>query len=152
MTDISLPPKVPDRRIMAIWLPRLAIDRWRQAEAPAAQAEPTVLLAETAHGPRIAAANDAALAAGAMPQMRLADARALAPMLKAAPSDPADWGPSASRMLRAFMSTTPTPYEAAAVWWKSAVPVDSCSPRLASRAMRADRSALVVVLTSQMLS
>jgi protein ImuB len=78
----------PSRRIMAIWLPRLAIDRWRQAEGAAADRESTVLIAETAHGPRIAAANDAALAAGAQPAMRLADARALAPLLKTAPSDP----------------------------------------------------------------
>jgi protein ImuB len=73
---------------MAIWLPRLAIDRWRQAEGPAVDNEPTVLIAETANGPRIAAANDAALAVGARAEMRLADARALAPLLQTAPSDP----------------------------------------------------------------
>jgi len=78
---------------MAIWLSRLAIDRWRLAEGCAAgegaDVEPTVLIAETAHGPRIEAANDAGLAAGARPGMRLADARALCPGLKTAPSDPA---------------------------------------------------------------
>jgi protein ImuB len=78
---------------MAIWLPRLAVDRWRQAEACAAgegaDAAPVVLIAETAHGPRIEAANDAALAAGARPGMRLADARALYPRLAVAPADPA---------------------------------------------------------------
>jgi len=47
-----------------------------------------VLIAETAHGPRIEVANDAGLAAGARPGMRLADARALCPALKTAPSDP----------------------------------------------------------------
>ena len=72
---------------MAIWLPRLAIDRWRQSD-PAADAHPTALIAETAHGPRIDAANDAGLAAGAVAGMRLADARALCPSLKVAPSDP----------------------------------------------------------------
>ena len=47
-----------------------------------------MLIAETAHGPRIEAANDAGLAVGARPGMRLADARALCPALKTAPSDP----------------------------------------------------------------
>ena len=78
---------------MAIWLARLAVDRWRQAEAckrgGGADAEPVVLIAETAHGPRIDAANDAGLAAGARPGMRLADARALCPQLKVVLSDPA---------------------------------------------------------------
>jgi len=78
---------------MAIWLSRLAIDRWRLAETCApgegADAEPLALTAETAHGPRIEAANDAGLAAGARPGMRLADARALCPRLKTAPGDPA---------------------------------------------------------------
>jgi protein ImuB len=94
MTDTFSPPiALPPRRIMAIWLSRLAIDRWRLAEGCAAgegaDAEPLVLIAETAHGPRIDAANNAGLAAGARPGMRLADARALCPALKTAPSDPA---------------------------------------------------------------
>lgn len=78
---------------MAIWLTRLAVDRWRQAEActkgAAAAAEPVALVAETAHGPRIEAVNDAARAVGAQPGMRLADARALYPRLGVAPADPA---------------------------------------------------------------
>jgi protein ImuB len=89
---MSSPPIAPQRRILSIWLSRLAIDRWRLAENCAsgegADAEPLVLIAETAHGPRIEAANDAGLAAGARPGMRLADARALCPALKTAPSDP----------------------------------------------------------------
>jgi protein ImuB len=89
----SLPPKKPERRIMAIWLSRLAIDRWRHSEAcpkgAGADAEPVALITETAHGPRIAASNDAGLAAGAAPGMLLADARAVCPRLKAAPGDPA---------------------------------------------------------------
>src|SRR5690606_33208541 len=68
-------------RIMAVWLPRLAIDRWRRlqgcAKGEGADASPLVLIAETAHGPRIEAANDAGLEAGARPGMRLADARTL---------------------------------------------------------------------------
>jgi protein ImuB len=87
------PPKKPERRIMAIWLARLAIDRWRHSEncrsGEGADAEPVALISETAHGPRIAAVNDAGLAAGAMPGMLLADARAVCPRLNAALSDPA---------------------------------------------------------------
>ena len=91
----------PSRRIMAIWLPRLAVDRWRQAEACPGRspggcakeentdAAPVALLVDTAHGPRIEAANDAALAVGAQPGMRLADARALYPRLAVVPADPA---------------------------------------------------------------
>jgi protein ImuB len=76
---------------MAIWLPRLAVDRWRHAEGCAkgagADAEPVALVAETAHGPLIEALNDAGLSAGARPGMRLADARAICPRLAAVPAD-----------------------------------------------------------------
>ncbi|MBA4045445.1 MAG: hypothetical protein C0471_13645, partial [Erythrobacter sp.] len=85
-------PSLP-RRILAIWLVRLSVDRWRLAHAPeeriAADATPTALIIETAHGPRIAAANDAGLAAGAHAGVLLADARALCPQLAAIPADPA---------------------------------------------------------------
>lgn len=78
---------------MAIWFARLSVDRWRLACAPeersAADSAPTALITETAHGPRIAAANDAGLAAGARAGMLLADARALCPALAAVPGDPA---------------------------------------------------------------
>ena len=91
MTDTSSPPSLlqPERRIMAIWLTRLAVDRWRHAEGCAkgegTDGAPVALVAETAHGPRIEAANDAGLAAGARPGMRLADARTLYPRLGVAP-------------------------------------------------------------------
>ena len=82
--------KVP-RRILSVWLSHLAIDRWRLGEGLApgegADAEPLALITETAHGPRIDAANAAGLAAGARPGMMLADARALCPRIKVAPSD-----------------------------------------------------------------
>ncbi|MEQ5786790.1 DNA polymerase Y family protein [Erythrobacter sp. NFXS35] len=81
------------RRILAIWFVRLSVDRWRLAHAPdnraAADTVPTALITETAHGPRISAANDAGLAAGAQAGMLLADARALCPQLAAVPADPA---------------------------------------------------------------
>lgn len=85
------PPKNRPRRILSIWLARLAIDRWLIEEcAPGedADAEPLALITETAHGPRIDAANAAGEEAGARAGMMLADARALCPRLKACPSDP----------------------------------------------------------------
>jgi len=74
---------------LSIWLARLSVDRWRRASTPEADSAPTALILETAHGPRITAANDAGLAAGARPGMLLADARALCPDLAAVPADPA---------------------------------------------------------------
>ncbi|WP_211196120.1 DUF6504 family protein [Alteraurantiacibacter aquimixticola] len=78
---------------MAIWLQRLALDRWRHSEGCArgegADALPLALITETAHGPRVDAANDAGAEAGAAPGMMLADARTLCPSLKAVPGDPA---------------------------------------------------------------
>ncbi len=89
----TLTPMSPPRRILSIWLARLSVDRWRRAHAPEAQAAadsaPTALILETAHGPRITAANDAGLAAGARVGMLLADARALCPDLAAVLADPA---------------------------------------------------------------
>ncbi|PEQ11072.1 hypothetical protein B2G71_18695 [Novosphingobium sp. PC22D] len=82
-----------DPRILAIWCARLAVDRWRLgaglAPGEGADAAPLALVTETAHGPRIVAANDAGLEAGAQPGMMLADARTLCPDLAVAPSDPA---------------------------------------------------------------
>jgi protein ImuB len=77
----------PGRRILAIWLTALAIDRWQLAEgiSPA----PFALLSESAHGPRIAAINAAARSAGVQPGAMLTDARALCPDLAVHPGDPA---------------------------------------------------------------
>ncbi len=83
---------------MAIWCARLSVDRWRlsrgpESDGPEAEdegdAKPTVLITETAHGPRIDAVNDAAREAGAQPGTMLADARTLCPQIQTAPSDPA---------------------------------------------------------------
>lgn len=86
---MSIKASPPARRILSIWLACLAIDRWRLAEGQGAGAGPLALISETAHGPRIAAANAAGREAGAHPGMLLADARALCPGLQVAPSDPA---------------------------------------------------------------
>ena len=82
--------RTPNRRVLAIWCARLAIDRWRQAEgADAAADTPVALICETAHGPRITATNRAAEIAGVRTGTMLADARALCPALDVRPADPA---------------------------------------------------------------
>ena len=80
-------PDLSSRRILSIWLTALAIDRWQLAEgiSPA----PFALLSESAHGPRIAAINAAARAAGVQLGAMLTDARALCPDLAVHPGDPA---------------------------------------------------------------
>lgn len=87
------PMKPMPRRILAIWLPALAIDRWRLARGcergEGADGAPLALVGETAHGPRIEALNAAAFEAGARPGTMLADARALCPSIAVAPADPA---------------------------------------------------------------
>lgn len=75
------------RRILSIWLPDLAIDRWQLAEGQ--NPAPFALLAETAHGPRLTALNVAARRAGVQGGTMLADARAICPDLAVAPGDPA---------------------------------------------------------------
>ncbi len=78
---------------MAIWCADLALDRWRLAEGCArgqgSDAAPLALIAETAHGPRLAAVNAAAAEQGVRAHMMLADARALCPALGVRPADPA---------------------------------------------------------------
>ncbi|KLI63774.1 DUF6504 family protein [Aurantiacibacter marinus] len=87
------PRQTQPRRIMAIWTCELALDRWRHSEActagEGADAQPLALITETAHGPRIDAANVAARAEGSVCGMMLADARTLCPHLQVRPSDPA---------------------------------------------------------------
>ena len=76
------------RRIMAVWLPRLAIERWHRLAGDGFARDARVALTiEAAHGPVIAAATDAAAAAGARAGMRLTDARALDPGLQAVTAD-----------------------------------------------------------------
>lgn len=77
------------RRILSLWLPALAMDRWRLAHEDEGDTQPRVLIADTAHGPRIEAVNRAGAVAGARRGMMLADARTLCPALLTAPADPA---------------------------------------------------------------
>jgi protein ImuB len=74
------------KRIASICLPALAIERWnRFAESPDA---PVALVVEAAHGQLIHAVTPAAAERGAHPGMRLTDARALDPGLRAEVADP----------------------------------------------------------------
>ena len=75
-------------RVLSIWLPHLAIERWaKSADSPADA--PVLLTVEGAHGPIIHAVTSAAAERGARVGARLTDARALDPALVAVPADPA---------------------------------------------------------------
>jgi protein ImuB len=83
------------KRVLSIWLPHLAIERWAKGSGypPDACPErnrrgPVVLTVEGTHGPIIHAVTAAAAERGARPGARLTDARALDPSLIAIPADP----------------------------------------------------------------
>ena len=76
------------KRVLSIWLPHLAIERWAKSADFAPDAA-IVLTVEGPHGPIIHAVTQAAATRGARPGPRLTDARALDPALIALPADPA---------------------------------------------------------------
>ena len=75
------------KRMLSIWLPHLAIERWARS-ADSAPDTPVVLTVEGTHGPVIHAVAKAAAERGAHVGTRLTDARALDPGLVAMPADP----------------------------------------------------------------
>ena len=78
---------MPPRRILSLWLSALAMNRHRLAHGAEEPGRPLVLIADTAHGPRIEAVGPAGAAAGARMGMMLADARTLCPAIITAPHD-----------------------------------------------------------------
>ena len=73
-------------RVLSIWLPHLAIERWaKTSDSP--PDSPAVLTVEGPHGPIIHAVTSAAAERGARTGARLTDARALDPALVAVPAD-----------------------------------------------------------------
>ena len=75
------------RRILSIWWPNLAIERW--AKASSGEPDTTVILTvEGSHGPIVHALTRAAAERGARVGARVTDARALDPTLIALPADP----------------------------------------------------------------
>ena len=74
-------------RVLSIWLPRLAIERWARS-SDCAPDQPVVLTVEGTHGPIIHAVTPAAAERGARVGARLTDVRALDPALMAMPADP----------------------------------------------------------------
>jgi len=74
-------------RVLSIWLPNLAVERWAKSSASAPDA-PVVLTVEGTHGPVIHAVTKAAAERGARAGARLTDARALDPALVAVAADP----------------------------------------------------------------
>ncbi len=80
----------PEQRILSIWWPHLAIERWRRTDGSGFPPDaPVVLTVEGTHGLVISAATKAAAESGARAGARLTDARALDPGLIAVPADPA---------------------------------------------------------------
>ena len=75
------------KRVLSIWLPHLAIERWAKSGDCAPDA-PVVLTVEGTHGPVIHAVTKAAAEHGARAGARLTDARALDPALVAVAADP----------------------------------------------------------------
>jgi len=75
------------RRILSIWLPHLAVERWTRS-SDFAPDDPVVLTVESTHGPIIHAVTRPAAERGARAGARLTDARALDPSLVAVPADP----------------------------------------------------------------
>jgi protein ImuB len=75
------------KRILSVWLPHLAVERWSKTSDFAPDA-PVVLTVEGTHGPIIHAVTQAAAERGACAGARLTDARALDPSLIAVPADP----------------------------------------------------------------
>lgn len=76
------------KRVLSIWLPHLAVERWARSSDFAPDAA-VVLTVEGTHGLLIHAVTRAAAERGARPGARLTDARALDPSLVAVPADPA---------------------------------------------------------------
>ncbi len=79
-----------EQRILSVWWPHLAIERWRRTAGHDFPPDaPVVLTVEGPHGLVISAVTKAAAASGARVGARLTDARALDPSLPAVPADPA---------------------------------------------------------------
>src|SRR5258708_40226545 len=75
------------RRVLSIWLPALAIERWAKSTDYPPDA-PVVLTIEGTHGLIVHAVTRAAAERGARAGARLTDARALDPALLAIPANP----------------------------------------------------------------
>ena len=76
------------RRLLCLWLPRLASDRVLRGLAPDVRALPFAVVARAGNADRLACLTAAAEAEGLARGMALADARALCPGLVTRPADP----------------------------------------------------------------
>jgi protein ImuB len=80
-------------RIVSVWLPHLAIERWQREKAasggaPQPDDRPFALVGSDAHGLKLTAVNARALKGGLVPGLALADARAICPQLLTAQAEP----------------------------------------------------------------
>ena len=87
------------KRVLSIWLPDLAVERWARS-SDFAPDDPVVLTVEGTHGPIIHAVTRPAAERGARAGARLTDARALDPSLVAVPADPEGDGALVERLAR----------------------------------------------------
>jgi protein ImuB len=87
------------RRVLSIWLPHLAVERWART-SDFGPDDPVVLTIEGTHGPIIHAVTRPAAERGARAGSRLTDARALDPSLIAVPADPAGDAALVERLAR----------------------------------------------------
>ncbi len=85
--NIMRTPALP-RRLLCLWLPRLASDRVLRGLAPDVRALPFAVVARAGNADRLACLTAAAEAEGLARGMALADARALCPGLVTRPADP----------------------------------------------------------------
>jgi protein ImuB len=81
-------PISPQRRLLALWLPRLPLDRHARAEPHAAD-RPRAIVASRGGADRLIMVDAIARTLALRPGLSLADARARAPDLIAVPADPA---------------------------------------------------------------
>lgn len=88
------------RRVVSLWLPRFATERWTAARRSRRDARdrPLALVARERGRLVLAAVNAAAAGEGLAPGLPLADARALLPSLITAPHDPAGDGAALARL------------------------------------------------------
>src|SRR4051794_24219081 len=77
------------RRVISLWLPNFATDRWRRRHGGPPEGTPLVLFAQDGNRQVLGAVDAAAAALGLRPGMKLAQARATVPGLVVQPADPA---------------------------------------------------------------
>jgi protein ImuB len=95
------------KRILSIWLPRLAMDRLWRHKGDVWRSDPAVTVARSGSRILIAGANALAEGQGITPGQSLTDARAVMPGLRIAPADPLGDAAALTRLARWCERYTP---------------------------------------------